>query len=83
MQICVPAIKFSSFTCYDTVSTHDITLMYLLINCCATSYVYQYGMHDTTYDTCIVASLSIAATRKHGREPHHTKLGFMIFRILS
>jgi hypothetical protein len=58
MQICVQDvfdIKFSCFMCYDTVSTYDTTLT-SLINCCATSDFHD--MHDTTYDTPIVTSLS-------------------------
>jgi len=63
MQICVHdvfAIKFSSFTWYDTVSYYDTTLIALLINCCAaTSDFCQHGKHDTAYDTPIVASLTV------------------------
>jgi hypothetical protein len=48
-------IKFSSFTCYDTVSTYDITPTSLLINCYDTSNFCQYDIHR--YDTLIMASL--------------------------
>jgi hypothetical protein len=52
------AIKFSSFTCNDTVSYYDTTLISHLINRYATSDFYQHGMHDTTFDTPIVTSLT-------------------------
>jgi hypothetical protein len=66
-------IKFFSFTCYDTVSYYDTmhygcsiinrdggstTLISHLINWCATLDFCQHDMHDTTYDTSIVASNS-------------------------
>jgi hypothetical protein len=61
MQICVYdvfATKFSSFTCYDTVSYYDTTPISHVINWCVTSDFCQHGMHDTTYDTHIGASLN-------------------------
>jgi hypothetical protein len=44
--------------CYDTVSTYDISTLSLILNCTATSAFCMHGMHDTTYDTPIVGSLS-------------------------
>jgi hypothetical protein len=61
MQMCVHdvfVIKFSWFVCHDTVSYYDTTLISHLIKWCATSDFCQHGMHDTTYDTPIVASLN-------------------------
>jgi hypothetical protein len=58
MQICVLDVfstNFFSFTCHDTISTYDITLISPLV---ATSDFCQYKMHDTIYDTSTVASLS-------------------------
>jgi hypothetical protein len=52
------AIKFSSYSCHNTVSYYDTTLTSLLINYYATSDFCLHGMHDTSYDTPIVASLS-------------------------
>jgi hypothetical protein len=52
-------IALSSFTCYDTVSYYDTSLTSLFINWYATSDFCQHGMHDTAYDTSIVASLRI------------------------
>jgi hypothetical protein len=52
------AIKFTSFTCYDTVSYYDTTPISHVINWCVTSDFCQHGMHDTTYDTHIGASLN-------------------------
>jgi hypothetical protein len=60
MQIYVQdlfGIKFSSTTCYDTVSTYDTTIISLIFNHTATSAFYMHVMHDTTYDTPIVGSL--------------------------
>jgi hypothetical protein len=60
MQICghdALPIKFSSSSYHDTVSYYDITSLSLLINFYATSVFYLGGMHDTSYDTSIVASL--------------------------
>jgi hypothetical protein len=60
MQIYVQdlfGIKFSSTTCYDTVSTYDTTIISLIFNCTATSAFCMHVMHDTTYDTPIVSSL--------------------------
>jgi hypothetical protein len=51
------ALKFFSFTCYVTVSYYDTTIISHLINRCATSDFCQHDIHDTTYDTLIVASL--------------------------
>jgi hypothetical protein len=50
-------INFSSSMCYDTVSTYDTSTLSLILNCTATSAFCMHGMHDTTYDTPIVASL--------------------------
>jgi hypothetical protein len=61
MQICGQdafPIKFSSSLCHDTVSYYDTTVTSLLLNYCATSDFCLCGMHDTGYDTTIVASLS-------------------------
>jgi hypothetical protein len=60
MQICghnALLIKISSSSCYDTVSYYDTTLIFLLINYYATSDFCLYGMHNTSYDILIVASL--------------------------
>jgi hypothetical protein len=48
-------INFSRSLCYDTVSYYDT---YLLINYCATSDFCLHGMHDTAYDSFIVASVT-------------------------
>jgi hypothetical protein len=64
MQICVHYvffIKFSNFTCYDTVSTYDNIFVSLLIIYSVTSYFCQHGIHDTT----IVSSLIIRHSLKH------------------
>jgi hypothetical protein len=61
MQICghdAFSIEFPSSSCHDTVSYYDTTLTSLLINYSATSDFCLYGMHDTSYDTPIVTSLS-------------------------
>jgi hypothetical protein len=42
--------------CYDTVSTYNISILSLNLNCTATSVFCMYEMHDTTYDTLIVGS---------------------------
>jgi hypothetical protein len=60
MQNCVQDLFdtiFSRYTCYDTVSTYDITLISLIINYGDTSAFCMHGMHDTSYDTIIVTSL--------------------------
>jgi hypothetical protein len=60
MQMCVYdvfTIKFSSFTCYDTVSYFDTTLIYILINLCATTKFCQHGIYGTLIDTPIVVIL--------------------------
>ena len=51
--------KFSCFTCYDMVSTYDTLTISFFINCYAKSDFCQHGMHDTAYDTPIVASLML------------------------
>jgi hypothetical protein len=48
---------FSRYTCYDTVSTYDTTLISLIINYSDTSAFCMHKMHDTSYDTTIVTSL--------------------------
>jgi hypothetical protein len=48
---------FSRYTCYDTVSTYDTTLISLIINYGDTSAFCMHEMHDTSYDTTIVTSL--------------------------
>jgi hypothetical protein len=50
---------FFRYTCYDTVSTYDTTLISLIINYGDTSVFYMHGMHDTSYDTTIVTSLKL------------------------
>jgi hypothetical protein len=60
MQNCVQDLFdtiFSRYTCYDTVSTYDTTLISLIINYGDTSVFCMHGMHDTSYDTTIVTSL--------------------------
>jgi hypothetical protein len=60
MQICghdALLTKFPSSLCHDTVSYYDTTLPTFLINYCATSDFCLDDIHDTTYDTPIVASL--------------------------
>jgi hypothetical protein len=61
MQICgydVFVIALSSFMCYDIVLYYRTSLISLIINWCATSVFYMYGMHDTAYDTSIMASFN-------------------------
>jgi hypothetical protein len=61
MEICeydAFAIAFSSFTCYDTVSYYDTSLISVIINWCTISAFCLHEMHDTAYDISIVASLS-------------------------
>jgi hypothetical protein len=61
MQNCVQDLFdtiFSRYTCYDTVSTYDTTLISLIINYGDTSAFCMHGMHDTSYDITIVTSLS-------------------------
>jgi hypothetical protein len=61
MQNCVQDLFntiFSRYTCYDTVSIYDTTLISLIINYDDTSAFCMHGMHDTSYDTTIVTSLS-------------------------
>jgi hypothetical protein len=58
MQICVQDlfdIIFSSYTCYDTVSTYDTTIISLIIN--------YTDISAFSYDTIIVASLRKACYR--------------------
>jgi hypothetical protein len=43
--------------CYDTVSYYDTSLISLFINWCDTSDFCQHTIHNTAYDTSIVASL--------------------------
>jgi hypothetical protein len=60
MQNCVQDLFdtiFSRYTCYDTVSTYDTTLISLIINYGDTSAFCMHEMHDTSYDTTIVTSL--------------------------
>ena len=47
---------------YVTVSYYDTTTPSLFIYCCATSSFYQHGIHDTSYDTPIVTSLTKSST---------------------
>jgi hypothetical protein len=49
---------FSRYMCYDIVSTYDTTPISLIINYGDTSAFCMHGMHDTSYDTTIVTSLS-------------------------
>jgi hypothetical protein len=61
MQNCVQDMFdtiFFRYTCYDTVSTYDTTPISLIINYSDTSAFCMHGMHDTSYDTIIVTSLS-------------------------
>jgi hypothetical protein len=44
--------------CYDTIFNYDTTIISLLINCSDTSAFCIHKMHDITYDTTIVASLT-------------------------
>jgi hypothetical protein len=67
MQNCVQDLFdtiFSRYTCYNTVSTYDTTLISLIINYGDTSAFCMHGMYDTSYDTTIVTSLR---ARKVGR----------------
>jgi hypothetical protein len=51
MQNCVQNlfdIIFSSYTCYDTVSTYDIIVISLIINYSDTSVFCIHRMHDTS-----------------------------------
>jgi hypothetical protein len=60
MQNCIQDllnIIFSSYTCYDIVSTYDTTIVSLIINYGDTSAFCMHKIHDTSYDTTIVASL--------------------------
>jgi hypothetical protein len=43
---------------YDTVYTYDTTIVSLIIYYGDTSSFCMHGMHDTSYNTTIVASLS-------------------------
>jgi hypothetical protein len=66
MQNCIHDLFntiFSRYTCYDTVSTYDTTLLSLIINYGDTSVFCMHGMHDTSYDTTIVTSLNDDLTR--------------------
>jgi hypothetical protein len=45
--------------CFDTVSTYNTTLIFLIINYGDTSAFCIHGMHDTSYDTTIVTSVII------------------------
>jgi hypothetical protein len=56
---------FFRYTCYDTVSTYDTTLISLIINYGDTSAFCMHGMHDTNYNTTIVTSL-IGVARTSG-----------------
>jgi hypothetical protein len=70
MQNCVQDLfdtVFSRYTCYDTVSTYDTTLISLIINYGDTSAFCMHGMHDTGYDITIVISL------RHARRVSRTK----------
>jgi hypothetical protein len=61
MQICVQDVfvtNFSRITCYDIVSWYDTTSTSLLINYGATWAFCMHVVHDTSYDTPIVSSLS-------------------------
>jgi hypothetical protein len=49
---------FSSFMCGDTVSYYDTNITSFFINYYATSNFWQHSMHDTSYDTAIVTSLT-------------------------
>jgi hypothetical protein len=64
MQICeydVFIIALFSFICYNTVSYYDTSLIFLIINWCTTLVFYIHKMHDTVYNTSIVASLKMTA----------------------
>jgi hypothetical protein len=63
IQTCVQDlfdIIFSSYTCYDTISTYATTIISLIINYGDTSAFCMHDMHDTSYDTTIMASLRLA-----------------------
>jgi hypothetical protein len=49
--------------CHGTVSYYNTALISLLIDYCATSDFYLRSMHETTYDTPIVASLTCKGVR--------------------
>jgi hypothetical protein len=51
-------VEFFCFVCHDMVSYYEITLTSLFINCYATSDFCLCGMHNTSYDTPIVTSLT-------------------------
>jgi hypothetical protein len=68
MQNCVQDLFdtiFSRYTCYDTVSTYDTTLISLIINYGDTSAFCMHGIHDTSYDTTIVTSLILVYDTMH------------------
>jgi hypothetical protein len=52
-------IIFSSYTCHDTVSTYDTTIVSLIINYGDTLAFCMHRMHDTSYDITIVTSLIV------------------------
>jgi hypothetical protein len=52
-------IRLFFFACYHTISYYGITLTSLFIYYHPTSAFYKHGMHDTTYNTFIVASLGV------------------------
>jgi hypothetical protein len=66
---------FSRYTCYDTVSTYDTTLISLIINYGDTSAFCIHEMHDTSYDTTIVTSLTHEAAGAHEISHAYTNHG--------
>jgi hypothetical protein len=56
--------RLSCYVCHDTVSYYDTTSTSLFINCHATSDFCLGGIHDISYDTLIVTSLSSLEVEK-------------------
>jgi hypothetical protein len=73
------ATSLSSFVCHDTVSYYDTNPTSLFINCCAISAFCQHGMHDTTYDTPIVSSLTHVTHLPRGRRGLKEHLDVYVF----
>jgi hypothetical protein len=74
MQICVHdvfSIRFSSFTCYDTVLCYDTNFISFFINCCAALNFCLYETHDTTYNISFMASLKQETSASRPTFPIH------------
>jgi hypothetical protein len=68
MQNCVQDLFdtiFSRYTCYDTVSTYNTTLISLIINYGDISTFCMHGMHDTSLS---IEWRSLIETKRSARE---------------